>query len=163
MYFHTFTTVEEIKAEYRRLAKIHHPDLGGDLRTMQDINVEYHKTLNKFDGTTSTGTDGQEHTYRYNQQTEQEVMDKLAELLKVKGNLEIWLIGQWLWVNGDTKPVKETLKELGCRWHSKRVCWYWRPEGYRHFGKHSDDALDQLAAKYGASRFTASAAGTAIR
>jgi curved DNA-binding protein CbpA len=32
---------EEIKARYRDLAKKHHPDRGGDTRTMQDINREF--------------------------------------------------------------------------------------------------------------------------
>lgn len=31
-----------------------------------------------------------------------------------------------LWFEGDTKPVKDWLKSLGCRWSGKRQAWYWR-------------------------------------
>ena len=44
--------------------------------------------------------------------------------MKLK-NVEIELIGTWLWIHGDTKPVKEQLKAHNCKWHSKRKCWYW--------------------------------------
>ncbi|MDR2597279.1 MAG: hypothetical protein LBC76_08180 [Treponema sp.] len=34
-------TLDELKAEYRRLAKENHPDLGGDTETMKEINAEF--------------------------------------------------------------------------------------------------------------------------
>lgn len=34
-------TIDEVKAEYRRLCFIHHPDHGGDGTVMQSINVAY--------------------------------------------------------------------------------------------------------------------------
>lgn len=40
-YFSACYTKEQAKAEYRRLVKIHHPDLGGDVQTMQEINAQY--------------------------------------------------------------------------------------------------------------------------
>jgi hypothetical protein len=33
--------VELIEASYRVLAHLHHPDVGGDLRSMQDLNAAY--------------------------------------------------------------------------------------------------------------------------
>lgn len=40
-YFTICKTLDELKKEYRRLAMIHHPDVGGDTATMQAINAEY--------------------------------------------------------------------------------------------------------------------------
>lgn len=40
-YFTACTTLEELKAEYRRLALLHHPDVGGDEEAMKAINAEY--------------------------------------------------------------------------------------------------------------------------
>lgn len=40
-YFDHCQTIEEIKVEYKRLASIHHPDKGGKLEIMQEINIEY--------------------------------------------------------------------------------------------------------------------------
>ena len=35
------STMEELRREYRRLAKLHHPDAGGDTEDMKQINSEY--------------------------------------------------------------------------------------------------------------------------
>ena len=41
-WFKSCETMDELKAEYNRLAKRWHPDLeGGDLQNMQEINAEY--------------------------------------------------------------------------------------------------------------------------
>lgn len=39
------TTREELAVRYRELAKEHHPDFGGDVSVMQDINGEYKEAL----------------------------------------------------------------------------------------------------------------------
>ena len=151
-YFSKCSTVEEVKSLYRTLAKANHPDLGGDTATMQEINAQYHAALNRMNG--QTHTDGnREYTYTYNRQREQQAMDKIAELLRIKGNIDIYLIGTWVWVMGDTKPVKEQLKAAGCQWHSVRSCWYWRANEYRHKGKMSRGGLEHLAYRYGVEAF----------
>jgi curved DNA-binding protein CbpA len=40
-YFETCNTLEEAKTLYKSLARANHPDTGGDLRTMQEINAQY--------------------------------------------------------------------------------------------------------------------------
>ncbi len=40
-YFNSCTTIDEVKAQYKKLAKENHPDMGGDTATMQAINSEY--------------------------------------------------------------------------------------------------------------------------
>ena len=35
------STMEELRREYRRLAKLHHPDAGGDTENMKEINSEF--------------------------------------------------------------------------------------------------------------------------
>jgi hypothetical protein len=152
MYFSHCKTVEEIKSEYRRLAMLHHPDRGGSTATMQAINAEYTAALKACHGQTSVGSDGKEHTYKYNEQTEREVMDALSKILHIKMDADVYLIGLWIWIQGDTKPVKESLKELGCMWHSERKCWYWRPKELKNWG-HSKGDLSYLAYKYGAQGF----------
>lgn len=145
-WFQGLTTIGEIKARYRELAREYHPDLGGCLETMKAINLQYHERLR--------GESGKEHEgrkYTYNNKTEQEIMDKIAELLKIPG-LQVDLIGLWVWVRGDTKPAKDQLKELGCYWHSKRLCWYWKPEGMGR-SRANPGSLEELALKYGVQGF----------
>lgn len=40
-YFKNITSYENLKTTYKELLKKHHPDNGGDLETMKEINVEY--------------------------------------------------------------------------------------------------------------------------
>ena len=152
-------SVETVKAEYRRLAMEHHPDHGGDTATMQDINRAYHQALERLDGYESHDDRGRVHRYHYRREREQAIMDKLSELLAVVApGVEIDLIGLWLWITGTRKDdigTRAALKKAGCRWHGKRVCWYWRPDEMRHYGRQNQGGLASLAAKYGCRTFTA--------
>lgn len=149
-WFKDCSTVEEIKKVYRTLAMKFHPDRGGDTETMQQLNAAYHTALKNCDKQAATGADGEQHTYYYNAKVEQEIMDKLFELLRVKMDATIMLIGRWIWIEFDGKPaveVREAIKKIGCVWHSKRMMWYWRPaEARTHY---SNKDLGSLAAAYG--------------
>jgi uncharacterized protein YecT (DUF1311 family) len=47
-YFKNFNTEAEVKAEYKRLSKINHPDMGGNADVMSKINIAYQKALKKY-------------------------------------------------------------------------------------------------------------------
>lgn len=147
MFFDNFHTVEQIKAEYKRLARLYHPDLGGDLETMKSLNNAYEMALKNCNGQRSSGSDGKEHRYQYNDDAEKEVMDFIYSFLALDTGLNADLIGVWVWVTGSTKPYKEQLKALGCRWHPDRGCWYFRPASAS--GRGRGGSLSELAAKYG--------------
>jgi hypothetical protein len=151
-FFDGFKTVEAIKLQYRKLAREHHPDLGGDEEVMKAVNAAYHQVLEKANGQEMIGADGKTHRYNYNPESEQAIMDKIRELLGLgMVEVEVLLIGLWVWIKGDTKPYKTELKGIGCRWHSKRGCWYWKPYEGRSYGSPND--LDGLAKKYGCESF----------
>lgn len=42
-------------------------------------------------------------------------------------NLTIEVCGLWIWVSGDTKPHKKTLKAAGYHWLHYKTRWYYRP------------------------------------
>lgn len=151
-YFRDCKTVADIKKLYRELAMLHHPDRGGNTATMQAVNAQYHEALKRADRTQETGSDGTAHTYYYNPEHEQEIMDKISELLGLKlDGIEIWVIGKWVWVQGETKPHREKLGRngAGLTWHSKRLAWYWKP--YEGKSWHNERAsLNDLAHQYGA-------------
>jgi len=153
-YFEGLFTVGDVKSRYRALAKANHPDQGGVTAVMQAINAAYHAALAALDGQENIGSDGKRHVYRYDHDVEQEVMDKVMELLGLHlPGVEIEIVGTWVWVSGDTKPVREQLKAAGLRWHSKRQRWYWRRFTYRrHYSGASFETLRRMYSRTTAGR-----------
>jgi hypothetical protein len=149
-YFSHASSVEEVKTHYRNLAMEHHPDRGGDAEIMKEINRQYHEALKRCDGQAQAES-ASERPYQYKPDVEQELMDKLLELLKLR-SLNIALIGFWIWVSGDTKNNREALKAAGLKWHSERKMWYYKPAGWKS-SKKSKGSLKDLAQKYGYQGF----------
>ncbi len=155
MFFKNCQSVEEVKGAYRKLCMKHHPDRGGDTETMQEINSQYQQALKSLNGQIMTGSDGEKHTYHYDADIEKALMDKISELLALRmPDVEVALIGTWIWILGKTRPFKAQLgkKGLGCFWHAKRQCWYWH-EG-KHRSRNADCDLSEIAEKYGFKAFT---------
>ena len=74
-------------------------------------------------------------------------VDQVAEALK-PFNLEMELVGTWLWISGDTKPHKDTLKAYGCIWAPRKGMWFWRASEHRVFNRRDTD-MDAIREKYG--------------
>lgn len=102
-YFQSVTTLEDLKKQYKKLAKKHHPDLGGKHEDFIELKNEYDKLFEKLN--TKTETSG----------AYQNIIDEL-----IKYDLEIEIIGTWVWVTGNTYSLKKELKELGFKWASKK-------------------------------------------
>jgi len=150
MYRHftpTPETLEELKAQYKQLAKKHHPDRGGDTATMQAINAEY-DTLFPLLKDVHKNKDGETYTARQTStETADQFKDLITELMKMD-DIVIEVIGCFVWVTGDTKPHREKLKALKFRWHSKKTAWYLKPEDYKR-RSHKDYDLDEIRTMYG--------------
>lgn len=149
-YFNNCSNLDELKKEYKRLAKLNHPDLGGSTETMQRINAEYEETF-KILQKKHNETNDEHHQ---NTEAPDEFINIINELLKLDG-LEIELCGRWLWISGNTREHKETLKALGCKWASKKLMWSWHheEEGSIHYrGKRT---IDEIREKYGSEKFVA--------
>ena len=131
MFFAECSTVNQVKKLYHTLCFRYHPDIGGDNRTMQQVNDEYHNKLNGLNGQSFACDDGKDRTYHYRQAVEQGAMDKIAELISLKikygTGWVIELIGTWVWVSETARSDKDLLNKNGAkmRWHSKRFMWYW--------------------------------------
>lgn len=142
-WFNECLTMEDVKDTYKKLAKKHHPDLGGDNATMQEIKKEYAfasaKVL-KGANLSQEETDSAIHN-------SEEYRKAIEAIIYLEG-IEIEVVGFWIWVTGDTYPVKSILKEAGFFFASKKKMWYYRAEEYKCFrgGKNS---MDDIRNKYG--------------
>lgn len=76
----------------------------------------------------------------------------IAELIQLDG-VQTEICGRWLWISGNTKPNKEKLKELDCKWCRKKGVWAWKhPKEKRTFSKGED--METIRDKYGSKRLT---------
>lgn len=125
-FFQSVTTLEELKKQYKKLAKKYHPDLGGKHEDFIQMKNEYDRLferLNKED----------EKVGEY-----QDIIDAL-----IKFDIEIEIIGTWIWIQGDTKPIRKELKELGFKWAPKKKAWFWHDGKYKK--NHSKEfSLDEI-------------------
>lgn len=141
-YFKDCSTLDEVKAMYKQLAKKHHPDCGGDTETMQAINVAYAcacaSILKEANFSPEERGEGIRLTEQYR---------VVIEALMPLSGIVIEVVGNWIWVTGNTKPVKEDLKNAGLIFASKKVAWYYRSEEFKTTG--SKKSLDEIRAKYG--------------
>lgn len=127
-YFDECNTYEEVKKLYRKLAKEHHPDVGGDAEIFKKINNEYEKiTEDSFSSKHSS------EPYEFGSMN----YEDLSEELKTKFNLasalpevEVEIIGNWLWVTGNTLANKEKLKAGGFKYSKKKKAWYYHEQGF---------------------------------
>ena len=148
-YFADCTTLEELKSRYHELARKYHPDNGGDVETMKEVNAEFDRmhgllknTHKKADGTTWTAEAGSKAE---NKEAPEEFRDMINNLLK--HNLTIEIIGCFVWVYGDTKAVKDELKAMGFRWHSKKLSWYLKPEDYKRRSR-KEYSMEEIRSMY---------------
>lgn len=142
-------TLEELKKQYRELAFTHHPDCGGSEKAMKAVNSEYDALFPKLKDTHRT-RDGETYKAKNeSSETADQFKDLINELMKME-NIVVEVIGCFVWVSGNTKPYKETLKALRFRWHTKKFCWYLAPEDYRRRSQKDYD-MDEIRKMYGSS------------
>jgi len=139
-YFAGIKNLDDLKAKYRELCKLHHPDLGGDTATMQAINAAYRKIIDDvfIDFGQSTA------------EIEESLRDIIERTVVFEG-LVVELCGRWVWFTGETYRWKSQLKALGCFFASKKKAWYWRPEDAAKTSKGKPLELDQIRSRYGSS------------
>ena len=140
-FFGGCVTLEALKKEYRRLCRIHHPDLGGDEAKMKALNLEYETILKN--GVFQAEMEKDKTDF----DTETAFRDILEKLTVLQG-LTLEICGSWLWVTGNTYEHKATLKEAGLKWASKKLAWFWRPDTARCFSK-GQIPLEEIRNKYG--------------
>lgn len=144
-WFNNPKSIEELKKQYKNLAIKNHPDRGGNLKNMQEINVEYDilfKQLKNIHETTEGKTYEKETT-----ETPEEFKNIIDKIISID-NIMIEIIGSWIWITGNTFPHKELLKVLNFRFSKSKKAWYYHDDGYTKIGKKTF-TLDEIRSLYG--------------
>lgn len=154
MKYFTATTLDELKAQYRRLAMKYHPDCGGDEETMKAINNEHDELFEvlkrSHNKKAEEDTTGKTHATT---ETPEEFRTIIEFLLKLGEGVVVELCGSWLWISGETKPHKEALKSVGCKWSSNKKAWYWHHKEDGVGWTRRKNSMAYIRNKYGSQTF----------
>lgn len=144
-YFIGVETIEELKKVYKELAKQLHPDLGGNKEKFQAMNNEYDmlfKDLKNKSNKTNKDND--------------KFKNIINDLIKYN-ELTIEIIGSWLWISGNTYPLRDTIKKLGLLWSKGRKKWYYTADVIDHKNTHyKKKTYNQLKNDYGYTKIKSS-------
>ena len=146
-------TAEELKKQYKTLAMANHPDRGGNTSDMQEINNEYDILFEKLKNI-HTNAEGKTYTASTEtKETPEEFKNIINSLINLEG-INIELCGSWLWVTGNTREHKETLKDLKFKWSRSKSAWYFHSNDYRKSSSKTY-SLDEIRDLYGSETIKA--------
>lgn len=131
--FKNITDLKEAKKIYKVLAKRLHPDTGGTNEEFKILNNVYTDYINNdlyFSSETKINLD----------------LEKIISQILHYENIIIEIVGEWIWLSGNTKEIKEHLKKLGFKWRSKKKMWSY---GEMKTRNHKAQKMEDIKAKYG--------------
>ena len=134
-------TQKEIKKAYKAASKKYHPDVnsGGEFM-MKAINNAF-DSLKDYEG---------EQVEDFTEQNYGEELNAAIQAI-IELNLNIEVCGSWVWVTGDTRAVKDTLKGAGYRWANKKKSWNFRPAGWKSKSRGSY-SMNKIRNTYGSQK-----------
>ena len=117
-FFNDIKTLAELKRTYKELARKFHPDLGGDVEVMQQINAEYDKMIEYF---------AKHGDKKEQEKAKAEVPEKfrkiIAELIRMEF-VQIEIVGSWIWLSGNVGKYLRKIKGMGFEYSSKQKKYY---------------------------------------
>lgn len=149
IYLKNVETMEELKAEYKRLLKIYHPDKQtGDLEVTKQINNEYDYLFPYFQN--KQNDEAIKNKREEYKETPDMFKEILYKIINIEG-IEIEICGYWIWISGNTKPHKKYLFEVGFHWARKKQMWYWRSENFKSKNRKCIE-MNEIRQKYGSDK-----------
>lgn len=125
--------INEAKKIYKQLAKRLHPDVGGSDELFKMLNSIYTNIIeNKIYFTNEFKFD-------------LEIEKIISQILHYE-NIVIEVVGSWIWLTGETKSIKDELKELNFKWASKKKMWFY---GEMKGRNPKEKSMEDIKSKYG--------------
>lgn len=159
-YFKKAENLEELRRQYKELLKQYHPDNPqGSTEATQEINSEYDvlfKLLKDKHESHTADSEKKEASFdnmKYNFEEDEMLRSVLGKVINFSG-ITIEIIGNWIWVSGNTYPYRKDLKEIGFKWANTKKMWYWHSEAYRK-KSHKTLSMNDIRDYYGSTEVTA--------
>lgn len=138
--------IDSLKKEYFKLAKKFHPDAGGSTTQFQSLQNEYESAFKKLLSGSKLTSDEKNNEIVIDQAL-REVINQIVFL----ENINIELIGKWLWISGDTYSIRTILKSAGLFFIKKAGKPYWVYKGVESAGR-GKMSMEEIKNKYGSSK-----------
>lgn len=156
-YFKNVQTLEELRKQYRDLLKKYHPDNeNGSEEITKAINTEYEQLFkvlkDKHESKKTDRADNKKSSYdnmKYNFKEDEMLREMLNKVIHFS-DITIEIIGNWLWIGGNSFPYRKELKELGFKWASQKKTWYWHSEAFRK-RSHRNLSMNDIRDYYGST------------
>lgn len=149
-WFRDCKTAEAGKQLYRELVRKFHPDNGGSGEEIKEINTEFKTWWVRYkdihtakDGTTYKSAEA-------TQETAEDFIDIINNLSTIP-NISVEICGSWLWISGNTYPVRTQLSSFGCRWSKGKKKWYWTTDEYTKV-RYKTPTMAQIRQMYGSQK-----------
>ncbi|MDN8602277.1 J domain-containing protein [Citrobacter sp. S2-9] len=138
-------TGKDIKIAYRKAALKYHPDrnpLGVEL--MKAVNAAFDFLMANIDKINQFQSTEETDRYDYG-----ENLEKVLMVLSGLTGVVYEVIGNWIWISGETKGHKDTLRKLGCKWAPKKKQWFYRPEEHKSYRNRKEHSIEEIREMYG--------------
>lgn len=143
-YFEDIKNKKELVKAFRQLEKKLHPDAGGDPEEFKAMKAEFDRLLGILpDGPEEAQEKAAEGFKRDIPADLAAVLEKVIHL----DGIEVEICGSWIWVSGNTYPVKDQIKAAGFRFSSNKKAWYWHDGEYRRRGRKM--SMDEIRERHG--------------
>lgn len=137
--FENITGLNEAKKTFKRLARVLHPDVGGSEEEFKILKNVYDHIV--------------EHKIYFSSDAKFDIeLEKIISQILHFEDITIEVVGSWIWLSGETKIIKDTLKDIGFKWASKKKMWYY---GEMKGRSHKEKSLDEIKGKYGCTTLKA--------
>lgn len=73
-------------------------------------------------------------------------LEKIISQILHFEDITIEVVGSWIWLSGNTKAIKDKLKDLNFKWASKKKMWYY---GEMKGRNPKQKSMDEIKSKYG--------------
>ena len=139
---------EAIKTAYRKACIKYHPDRNpAGLEMMKAVNVAYRFLVDVVYNGTDRPIDE-----AVNINFGDELNAVINAVIGLVG-INIEVCGAWVWLSGNTRQHKDTIKAAGYWWACKKSAWYFRPPDYKSRNK-GDWDMEKIRDAYGSVSVT---------
>lgn len=152
-YFKNVNSLEELRKQYKTLLKKYHPDNpDGSTEATQNINSEYNELFKqlkaKHEKAANNTTDNYDNK-KYDFSEDEKLREVLQRIIRFS-EINIEIVGCWIWVDGNTIIYKNILKDLGFRWAHEKKKWYFHTEAFRK-KSHKKLSMNDIRNLYGST------------